>query len=81
MAKQEEVAAGLAAQISSKDPNIGLQAVAALRRLLNRIEMLQVDNARDLGWSWEDVARALGVSKQSVHEKHAPRRKAAGQEG
>ena len=74
-------AGDLAAQISSTDPDVGLQAVAALRRLLSRIEVLQVDNARDLGWSWEDIARSLGVSKQSVHEKHAPRRKAAGKEG
>ena len=73
-------AADLAAQISSKDPEIGLSAVAALRRLLSQIEMLQVDNARDLGWSWDAIARALGVSKQSVHEKHAPRRKAVGKE-
>jgi hypothetical protein len=76
----KDTAADLAAQISSKDPAVGLRSVAALRRLLIRIETLQVDNARDLGWSWEDIARSLGVSKQSVHEKHAPRRKAAGKE-
>ena len=82
MAKDDSAAAApdLAAQISSKDPEVGLQAVAALRRLLASIETLQVDNARDQGWSWEDIARALGVSKQSVHEKHAPRRKATGKE-
>jgi hypothetical protein len=73
-------ASTLAAQIASKDPAVGLVAVAALRRLLTRIEVLQVDNARDAGWSWEDIARSLGVSKQSVHEKHAPRRKAFGKE-
>lgn len=73
-------AAALAADVASKDPAVGLRAVAALRRLLIRIEALQVDRARDLGWSWEDIARALGISKQSVHEKHSPRRKAAGKE-
>jgi hypothetical protein len=70
----------LAAQVSSKDPDVGLRAVAALRQLLTQLERLQVDNARDNGWSWEDIARALGVSKQSVHEKHSPRRRAMGKE-
>jgi len=68
-------ATDLAAQMSSKDPEVGLRAVSALRNLLGTIERLQVDNARDLGWSWEEIAKALGVSKQSVHEKHGPRRK------
>jgi hypothetical protein len=73
-------ASALAAQVASKDPAVGLVAVAALRRLLTQVEILQVDNARDAGWSWEDIARALGVSKQSVHEKHSSRRKALGKE-
>ena len=68
-------ATDLAAQMSSKDPEVGLRAVAALRNLLGTIERLQVDNARDLGWSWEEIAKVLGVSKQSVHEKHGPRRR------
>ena len=76
----EESATKLAAQVSSKDPEVGLRAVAALRSLLTRIEQLQVDRARDVGWSWEEIARTLGVSKQSVHEKHAARRKAQGKE-
>ena len=73
-------ATDLAAQTASKDPEVGLRAVAALRTLLGTIERLHVDNARDLGWSWEDIARALGVSKQSVHEKHGRRRRASGKE-
>lgn len=70
----------LAGQLSSKDPAVGLRAVAALRSVLEQIERLQVDHARSEGWSWADIARQLGVSRQSVHEKHAPRRKAAGKE-
>ena len=80
MPTREPGATELASQISSQDPEVGLRAVAALRRLLAHVERLQVDNARDLGWSWEDIARSLGVSKQSVHEKHSPRRKAGGKE-
>lgn len=63
----------LAGDATSKDPAIGLRGVAALRRLLERLEMLQVDNARKQGWSWQDIAQVLGVSKQAVHQKHADR--------
>lgn len=61
----------LAAAASSSDPRIGLGAVAALRRLLEGLEALQVQHARDLDWSWQDIAEVLGVSKQAVHKKHA----------
>ena len=61
----------LAAAASSTDPRVGLGAVAALRRLLESLEALQVDNARASGWSWQDIAETLGVSKQAVHKKHA----------
>jgi hypothetical protein len=54
-------------------PEIGLRAVAALRGLLEVAEALQVDNARANGWSWQQIARRLGVSKQAVHQKHGPR--------
>jgi ribosome-binding protein aMBF1 (putative translation factor) len=58
---------------TSRDPAVGLRAVAALRRLVERLEDLQVNNARSQGWSWADIASALGVSKQTVHRKHAGR--------
>jgi DNA-directed RNA polymerase specialized sigma24 family protein len=61
----------LAGAASSTDPATGLRAVASLRRLLERLEELQVRNARDRGWSWQEIADALGVSKQAVHKKHA----------
>ena len=61
----------LAAEAGSRDPVVGLRAVAALRRLLETLETLQVVNARDQGWSWQQIATALGVSRQAVHKKHA----------
>ena len=61
----------LAAAAGSQDPRAGLGAVAALRRLLESLETLQVDNARARGWSWQEIADVLGVSKQAVHKKHA----------
>jgi hypothetical protein len=58
---------------TSQDPALGLRAVAALRGLVERLEDLQVQNARDHGWSWADIAGAVGVSKQAMHRKHAGR--------
>lgn len=55
------------------DPHVGLRAVAALRRLTERLEALQVDSARAHGWSWDEIGAALGVSRQAVHKKHARR--------
>ena len=61
----------LAAGAANKDPSVGLRAVAALRHLLERLEALQVGNARSQGWSWQEIAEHLGVSKQAVHKKYA----------
>jgi hypothetical protein len=66
-------ATDLAAAAGSKDPRVGLRAVVALRKLLESLEVLQVGNARRQGWSWQEIADALGVSKQAVHKKHAGR--------
>lgn len=55
---------------ASQDPDVGLRAVAALRTLTERLELLQVGNARKLGWSWQQIADRLGVSKQTVHRKY-----------
>ena len=58
---------------TSNDPDVGLRAVAALRALTERLELLQVDSARELGWSWQDIAERLGVTKQTVHRKYVRR--------
>jgi hypothetical protein len=70
----------LTVAVDSPDPATGLAAVSALRKLADEIEALQVTNARAQGWSWEAIASALGVRRQSVHKKHA-RRVARTQEG
>jgi len=66
-----EEAKDLATQVASEDPHDGLRAVAALRRLLERLERLHVTNARKQGYSWQEIADELGVSKQAVHKKYA----------
>ncbi len=68
----------LADATTSKDPAVGLAAVAALRELLESLEALQVDHARTEGWSWRQIAGALGVSKQAVHKKHGGGRRLLG---
>jgi DNA-directed RNA polymerase specialized sigma24 family protein len=65
---------GLIEHATAKDPRAGLQAVAALRRLLERLERIHVQNAREHGWTWQEIAEQLGVSKQAVHQKHKGRR-------
>jgi predicted ArsR family transcriptional regulator len=61
-----------------EDPGAGLAAVVALRRLADRLEDGQVEQAMRAGWSWSDVAEVLGITRQAVHKKHAKRLIAAG---
>jgi hypothetical protein len=60
----------LATAAGGRDPRVGLRAVAALRRLLEQLEAVQVRNARNQGWPWQEIATELGVSRQAVHKKH-----------
>jgi hypothetical protein len=71
----------LAAAAGSEDPAVGLRAVASLRRLAEQLESLHVDRARELGWSWSQIAAQLGVSKQAVHYKHGGRTEPGAKEG
>jgi DNA-directed RNA polymerase specialized sigma24 family protein len=68
-----EPAFQIAEGAASNDPDVGLRAVAALRALAERLELLQVQQARELGWSWQDIASRLGVTKQTVHRKYGRR--------
>ena len=56
-----------------EDPADGLAAVVALRRLADQMEDAQVERALRDGWTWAQVAEALGVTRQAVHKKHARR--------
>ncbi len=57
-----------------------LAAVSALRRLADQVEDAAVEQAMRSGWTWPQVAEALGVTRQAVHKKHAKRLIAAGVE-
>jgi hypothetical protein len=65
----------LAEAVDSRDPAVGLAAVAALRTLVAELEALHVENARKCGWSWQAIAEQLGVTRQSVHKKHRGERR------
>ncbi|ADG79743.1 RNA polymerase subunit sigma-70 OS=Tsukamurella paurometabola (strain ATCC 8368 / DSM / CCUG 35730 / CIP 100753 / JCM 10117 / KCTC 9821 / NBRC 16120 / NCIMB 702349 / NCTC 13040) OX=521096 GN=Tpau_3156 PE=4 SV=1 [Tsukamurella paurometabola] len=60
----------LVGSAASDDPAAGLRAVVALRKLADQLEAVQVANARNLGWSWQDIAAHLAVSRQAVHKKY-----------
>ena len=66
-------AADLATEASGSDAQVGLRAALALRRLAETLEALQVENARRRGWSWQEIAEVLEISKQAVHKKYAGR--------
>ena len=55
-----------------------LAAVGALRRLADQMEDAAVEEAMRSGWSWPEVAEALGVTRQAVYKKHAQRLIAGG---
>ncbi|QFU94258.1 hypothetical protein YIM_45640 [Amycolatopsis sp. YIM 10] len=63
-------ATDLAERAGDRDPRVGLRAVAALRRLLEQLEAVQVRSARVRGWSWQEIAGELGVTRQAVHKKY-----------
>lgn len=55
------------------DPEAAFASVVALRRLADRLELAAVNVAVKRGWSWSDVAAALGVTRQAAHKKFARR--------
>jgi predicted ArsR family transcriptional regulator len=45
--------------------------------MADRLEDAGVERAMREGWSWSQVAEALGVTRQAVHKKHLMRLLAA----
>jgi DNA invertase Pin-like site-specific DNA recombinase len=60
----------LAASAGSDDPIEALQAIAGLRKELDRAEAVAARRAHNAGASWQLIAFALGVSRQAVHKKY-----------
>lgn len=55
------------------DPAEALAAVVSLRRLADRLEHAAVARALAEGWTWQQIAEALGVTRQAAHKRHAHR--------
>ena len=55
------------------DPAASIATVIALRRLADRLEREAVDRAMRQGWTWAQVAQALGVTRQAAHKRHSRR--------
>jgi hypothetical protein len=60
---------------SPDDPAEALAAVVALRRLAEQLERAAVARAIEKGWTWAQVAQALGVTRQAAHKRHARTRR------
>ena len=63
---------GMPSVVAAEDagPAEGLQAVAVLRRIADRLEASHVMAARAEGWTWQEIGDALGVSRQAVHKRY-----------
>lgn len=56
---------------AATQPAEALAAVVALRRMADNLECRAVAHALSQGWTWADVAEALGVTKQAAHKRLA----------
>jgi len=56
---------------SPDNPEEALAAVVALRVVAQNLERSAVKKAIEQGWSWSQIAEALGVTKQAAHKRHA----------
>jgi len=56
---------------SHQDPENALAAVVSLRLMAAKLEKKAVIEAIKQGWTWTQVAEALGVSRQAAHKKYA----------
>ena len=53
----------------ANDPEPALAAVVALRLAADKLERRAVKAALTQGWSWSQIAEALGISKQAAHKR------------
>lgn len=53
-------------------PLVALETLTATRATLDCLERLVVAEARRRYSSWEEIGRALGISRQAAHRRHRP---------
>ena len=54
---------------AADNPLRDLKEVVKERKALDKREAALVKKARKAGYVWEDIAAAMGVSKQAVHKR------------
>lgn len=52
-------------------PEEAFAAVSSLRMVADKLERSAVKQALLQGWTWAQIAEALGVTKQAAHKRHA----------
>lgn len=55
-----------------ENPADCLAAVVSLRTLADRLERQAVQEAVAQGWTWAQIAEALGISRQAAHKRFSP---------
>jgi hypothetical protein len=73
VARAADRAVRLVGLTADEDPELGLLGVLGLRQVAQVCEEHQVRQARAAGWTWAQIATALEVSPQAVHQRHAAR--------
>jgi hypothetical protein len=58
-------------QVFGREPGQALSAIRRLRKELELVEEAQVANALSHGWSWAQIGRSLGISRQAAHHKYS----------
>lgn len=59
--------------VSGGEPIAELHRLAGIRKEIARAEEVQVRRARNMGYSWQAIAAALGVTRQATHKKYGRR--------
>lgn len=56
-------------------PAEALEAVVELREIADKLEKKAVKIAIEKGWTWAQIAKALGVTRQAAHKRYAGTKK------
>ena len=60
-------------------PLLALREIQEIREELDRLEIAHIESARAKGASWEDVAEALGITRQALQQRMKARGSSQGE--
>ena len=61
-------------------PLAALEAIVEVKEHLDHLEIEHIKSAREKGASWEDIARAMGITRQALQQRVRHREKNGGSE-